>query len=242
MKKNGKYFFAPDYEFMRLLITDDPSEIVEAYRRRILGYYINPAKHLANGSPSNAFAVGILCFSAVDAIAEVQSGNEDNGDRFIDWLKDNIVEFGSLHRKYLGRIYGQFRSGLVHNARIIGGGYFTYDINNLIEISKEDIISINPVKLVTKVEKAFNEFIERETRIHIGTENLRDLIVEAFKIDLDLLEKYVKCGNPNCVGGNDSGTGEECVYCEGTGIDPDHTYERELEMAEDAYLAEHPEE
>ncbi len=239
MKKDGKYFFAPDYEFSKLLLTDDPIEIAEVYRQRILGYYINPAKLLIKEDPSNVFAVGILCFLAIDAVAELESGNEDSGKRFKDWLKDNIVEFNNLEEGYLGRIYGQFRSGLVHHARITHGGYFTYEIDGVIEIAKTGIIAINPEKLIIRVERAFNDFINQEIKIQNNAENLRDLIIETFQIDLELLEKQIKCDNPDCTSGRDANTEEDCKYCDGTGIDPDHTYERELEMAEDAYLAGH---
>ncbi len=238
MRKGDNVYFAPDYTFTQLISTDNPVEVIKAYQERIIGFYFRPARLL--NEKKAGFGAGILCFSAIDAIARTEYGIDESGERTKDWISSNLPDFKNLDSKQLGRIYDEFRCGLVHEARIKNGGQFTYDIQNAVEIDKDSIIFINPGILLNQIELAFEDMI-KDWLTYRHPEDYRDLILEDFNIDISLLERQLKCGNPDCVAGQDSNTGEKCIYCDGTGIDPDQRYEAELERAEDAaYFSEEP--
>lgn len=235
MKKENITYFAPDYPFTRLLVTTDPIEIIGAYRRRIFGFYLNVAKKLMDTKDeAQAFSAGIMCFAAIDAIARTEMGIDESGPRVKQWLQDHISDFRNLDDTHMKRVYDEFRCGLMHEARIKNGGYFTYEIASVVDVSKDDIISINPEKLLKNVEIAFTEMLDNETKGQHSAENFRDLIIADFKIDLDFLEEQFECENPDCSGGQDVNTGEMCIYCDGEGIDPNHNYEKAMDSAEDA--------
>lgn len=234
MRKGDAVYFAPDYTFSQLLDTTDPIEIIGAYKDRISGFYLETAKSLMKSkAPSTAFAAGIMCFAAIDAIARTELGLDKSGLRVKTWLHENLPDFKNLDDWGLRRVYDEFRCGLMHEARIKNGGQFTYEIKKAIEI-KADLITINPERLLQQIETAFNRLITEVSKNKNDAEDFRDLIIEDFKIDIQFLEDQLKCGNPDCANGKDGNTEEDCKYCNGSGIDPYRRYERELDKAEDA--------
>ena len=121
----------------------------------------------------------------------------------------------------------------MHEARIKYGGQFTYEIKKIIEIRNE-VITINPELLLYKIEDSLNNLIKKWTADPISAKKFSDLIMDDFTVEIQFMEDKLKCRNPDCMEGQDQSTDENCIYCKGTGIDQNRTYEKEVEKADDA--------
>jgi hypothetical protein len=231
MNKDGKLYFAPGYTFNQFYLAS-PNVRVQKWRDRINGFYLDSADFMVKTrNPDYAFVVGLICFTAIDAIARIVIGGYSK-PRFIKWIRQNINDFKILRRSIAGRVYIEFRCGLVHEARIQKGGQLTYQIRKIIEINK-GIISINPERLLDALKQTFNSYINHVLQDERATIELSQKIMEDFKKDIKFVRDEFRC--KNCGGtGKDPATDEMCEYCDGTGSDTEGNYDRELERAEDA--------
>ncbi|MCW6159527.1 MAG: zinc finger-like domain-containing protein [Candidatus Micrarchaeales archaeon] len=229
--EDNKSYFAPNVTFANFLATTDPHKIVNFYNNRIISYYFNAAKRLISPhKKEDAFAVGLICFASIDAIASVVIGRRRKY-RINKWLHDNILEFRKLGSGIRTRVYYEFRCGLVHEAKIHNAGQFTYDINKIIEV-KNDIIIINPEMLLYAIENAFSITIRNANRDIRAATDLSNKIKGRFEADLKFVKKRL-C--KNCGGtGTDPSTDDACEYCDGSGYDTENRYDNELERADDA--------
>ena len=91
MQKNHQLYFAPDYTFLDLAKATDPFEIVNAYRDRIDGFYLEPAKIIIEyEGEDGAFAAGLICFTAIDAIAKTVTRKSNSHERLVEWVQKNL--------------------------------------------------------------------------------------------------------------------------------------------------------
>ena len=160
MKIGDKLHFSPEYKFTQL-DWDNKKELIEAFKDRVKGFYLNPAKKLNEAKDS--FAAGSLCITAIDFLARIETGLDRVGERFEKWLKDNIEEFDKQDpdcqsRTLAYRFYDEFRNGLVHEGRIKNAGQFSYEIKELVEVT-ESVMIVNPEKLLQAIEKTFDKYI-----------------------------------------------------------------------------------
>jgi len=160
MKIGDKLYFSPKYKFTQL-DWDNKKELIEAFKDRVKGFYLNPAKKLNEAKYS--FAAGILCITAIDFLARIETGLDRIGKRFEKWLKDNIEEFDKQDpdcqsRTLAYRFYDEFRNGLVHEGRIKNAGQFSCEIKELVEVT-ESVMIVNPEKLLQAIEKTFDKYI-----------------------------------------------------------------------------------
>ncbi len=102
MDIKGELHFSPKYTFKQIEIAlkgNEKSSLIDAFKDRICGFYLKPAKKLS-GSNFNAFAAGVLCVSAIDCLAFIYENSKRNNtsERFPKWVRENIDEF---NKKYL---------------------------------------------------------------------------------------------------------------------------------------------
>jgi len=229
----NKVYFAPNVTFANFIATNNPYKIIDFYNDRLIGYYFDAAEFLiTNHKKEDAFAAGLICFAAIDAIASITIGGR-SGHRFKKWLNDNIDEFSILGVMLIDRVYREFRCGLVHEAKIHNAGQFTYnDINRIVNVKGEGIIVINPEKLLGAIRKVFSTII-RDTKTDINVaKNFSKKVKKRFRSDFKVVKEML-C--ENCEGiGEDPNTDEVCKYCDGSGYDEEKLYANEIENAEDA--------
>lgn len=167
---NGELYFSPDYTFekiKRFLEQNNREELIKAFKDRVYGFYLGPAKELNEIAKKAledrdkkfgfSFSVGLICVATIDFIALFSTGVKDSKFRFVIWLIDNIREFKN-NPKYAVYFYNWYRNGLVHEGRIKEAGQFSYEYDGLIS-TENGIIKINPDKLLEKIEGAFEEYI-----------------------------------------------------------------------------------
>ena len=235
MQKNHQLYFAPYYTFLDLAKATDPFEIVNAYRDRINGFYLEPAKIIIESKEEDgAFAAGLICFTAIDAIAKTVTRKRDSHKRFVEWMQKNLGG-NSLSKKEVGNIYDEFRNGLVHEARIKNGSQFTYGVEDMIDI-RNGITYINPKVLLKQTRLAFNKFIDEMEGNIEDTLDFAQRIIDDFELDIQFTEEKIACKNCGKTG-KDPATEEICQYCNGSGYDLEGNYEREMGRAEDEWTA-----
>jgi len=152
MRLSDGLYFAPNIKFSDIDITG--AKLVNQFKKRICGYYLNPA--LESARAGHAFASGVLLVTCIDALAYYYSGTTAVGNRFINWCMKYLPSFSD--RKCASLFYHNFRNGLVHNARIKDGGEFSLDTKHTLEF-KDKAMSINPIRLATEVNVALNKFL-----------------------------------------------------------------------------------
>lgn len=133
--------FAPGLKYSEIKWDDDDA-LIEAFKDRVKGFYLDPAKNL-NASEKYAFATGVLCVSTIDLLAclTISCNSGTVGMRFKQWIKDHITAFDNSDPNseiLADKFYDEFRNGLVHEGRIKNVGQFSYDNKKeLIHILKE---------------------------------------------------------------------------------------------------------
>jgi hypothetical protein len=153
-------YFAPNHRFADLNFRDSTS-IVDAFKARVEGFYLGPARKLVD--VNDAFAGGVICVALIDFIARYSSGSRKVKERFTWWLEANIAEFKakvSLKAQTLGsRFYEDFRNGLVHEGRIKNLGQFSKDFRELLHLIDGGMI-VNPTQLIQKTGEGVSRYCE----------------------------------------------------------------------------------
>lgn len=188
-------YFSRGYKFEDIDF-ENKEQILEAFKDRIVGWYLDPAGILL--SCSNAvkeeekmgevigyeFAAATLIAAAIDAIARYWYGKLDNeiikvrggvGRRIKKWLikyvgKDFTKTIENRENKTLARIfYEDFRNKLVHAARVDNGGQF---YSRLPEMSGKII-----------------DYNEQTNIVIVNTKELLEAVKEGLNEYIDELEK-----------------------------------------------------
>jgi len=183
-KINEKLLFAPNCKFKQLrtyIISDSRNKIIEAFKDRVNGFYLNQAKKL--NEHWDSFIQGAICVICIDFLARIEYNSNRTEERIVNWLTTYIND--SFDERLAKRFYKEFRNGLVHEGRIKNGSYFSNDSEKLVnEIN--DFMGINSQKLIDAISESFNRYIEKLRTDEIEFLNLRRFIIRDFKKELQL--------------------------------------------------------
>jgi hypothetical protein len=183
MKRVGDVLlFSPNYELSRL-ITAEPVEIADQLERRVEGFYLGPADIL--NRRSHAFAAGVLCFAAVDAIARYEISRGYSSDRFKRWIS-KLPDFSQLPDEELDLVHDDFRDGLLHEGRVRRAGRFTYRIHKAVHVENGAVL-INPRILVDQMRASLKHYVEETKLDRRKLQILARTIMENFEEDFKLL-------------------------------------------------------
>lgn len=170
-------YFSPKYKF-NVLKWDNKENLIDAFRDRVTGFYLSPAKAL--NEKQHAFAAGVISVATIDFLARIETGSDEVGKRFEEWVRANIRDFDNVnpdHRSQTlaDRFYDEFRNGLVHEGRIKNAGQFSYYYSELVKV-EQSVMIINPEYLL----KAIYESSER----YMAKIEKEDFAFQAFKCTL----------------------------------------------------------
>jgi hypothetical protein len=160
MNINDIIYFSKKYKILDLKF-DNKKMMISAFKDRIESFYFKPIELL--NKEKHAFAAGMILLSLIDALARYNSGNNNVGERYQQWILENIESINSFNgqrERISKRIYEEFRCKLIHESHIGNGGQFSYEMLDSIKNENEFII-INPDCLFREVKTAFEFFIEK---------------------------------------------------------------------------------
>jgi len=153
-------YFSPNVKFADLG-TAGPQTLLEAFRDRVEGYYLQPA--MRSVEAGDAFAGGIVCCAAIELIADMLADQQP-----CDWLAANIPEFANAETR---PFWGYFRDGLMHEGRIRGNeqlsGQFSLQAPRMVE-RIGSLLIVNPGLLLNTVAEAFQRNCEQGTEPQIA--------------------------------------------------------------------------
>ena len=154
--------FSPKYKFS-VLNWDDKKILIDAFKDRVEGFYIGPAKKL--NDDGNVFAVGVLCVTTIDFLARITMGANTVGERIERWLRKYITEFNQMDSNNQNitlarRFCKEFRNGLVHEGRIKNCGQFSNNFSKLIHM-EDRIMIINSALLLEAIKTSFETYMDR---------------------------------------------------------------------------------
>lgn len=150
MRLGDILYFAPGIRFDDVDI--DGPRLPEQFKRRISGFYLEPAQECTQRG--FAFAAGVLLVSCVDALARLRFG--DRGGR--GFKKFTAKELQSFSEGDLAeRFYDEFRNGLVHEARLKRGAQFSLDTGATVQ-QLDAILLVNPKYLADEVRSALEAY------------------------------------------------------------------------------------
>ncbi len=154
MRVKDALYFSPKYRYIDLDFTN-PEATIAAFRDRVEGFYLSPAKHLLEHG--HVFAVGVVCTAVIDLLARYSLGGRV-GMRFSRWVTQNISDFSrrdpSNPAKTLAdRLYEDFRCGLIHEGRIKQVGQFSLEADGIVQ-AEESVIVVNPELLLLALHAA----------------------------------------------------------------------------------------
>ena len=167
MKIGDILYFAPGIRFRDVDVRG--AQLPDQYRRRIIGFYVEPAE--AAAAANHAFASGVLLVSCIDALARVRFNDPKVGNRFKRFAREELPSFSTGSRSV--RFYNEFRNGLVHEARIKQGGQFSLEIGSTVDELDGSMV-INPTFLASEVRASVNAFAELLYRDRAARQALGD--------------------------------------------------------------------
>ena len=183
MRIKNELFFSPKHRFSQLDF-EDSSEIVEAFRDRVRGFYLDPASRLADTDA--AFALGSLCCVTIDFLAKYFLGaDKATKQTFVRWLSSIAPQFlerdpRNDQQTLAIRFYQDFRCGLVHQGRVLNLGQFSFEPKEVV-ISDRTGIIVNPRLLLDGIDHAFEAYvINAESK-----SSVRDRLIKQLKEDFD---------------------------------------------------------
>lgn len=177
MRIGGELYFSQKFKFVDLDLNDKEG-LLEAFKDRVEGFYLRPAKLL--NKEKNGFACGLICLSAIDFLSRIRYKERNRvGMRNKKWITEylGIPDIGAK------QIYEQFRNGLVHEGRVKELGQFWYKSPKLTWIEKEqksNVMLINPDKLLASLEKGFSRYLIELKEDNQKFELFRKIFVEDF--------------------------------------------------------------
>jgi len=182
MRIQNVLYFAPALKFTKNIL-EDREKMIDAFQKRVAGFYLKPAKNLlANES---LFACGILCLVTIDCLARLKFNGKMH-PRMKQFLKE--YNFGIPEEK-LDHFIDMFRNGLIHEGRVKHNGWFSLDCNSGLLHIEEEIMVVNPGILLLRTESALNLYIA-DLRKNSGSWNMFiRKFQEDFKEELKFIEK-----------------------------------------------------
>jgi hypothetical protein len=161
MREDVDLLFGPELKYSAVNWFDE-DELIEAFKARLIGWYLKPASDLVKFRM--AFPAGVLEVCLIDALVRVDnlmitSVDKDNsGCDYTNWLRNNIVSLKPPADQNIAlRFYEDIRCGLVHEGRAKRGAEFDFRLNTAVEYDNEyDMVSVNPKLLYDELENILN--------------------------------------------------------------------------------------
>jgi hypothetical protein len=173
MNIRDEMYFSPSIKTERLSSITD-IELFNAYKERILNWYILPSKEL--NEKEYGFASGLLLFSLIDALARYfMKDNMQVGVRF----KSFLMKYFNFNQEISEIIFDNYRNGLVHQSQIKGNCYFSYLIGNIF-FNENNVIMVNPKKLHEKLELIIENIFMNERENQIENEEVIERLRKDF--------------------------------------------------------------
>jgi len=177
MRIGDHLYFAPDITFSNVDITG--TTLAQQMGDRIRGFYLEPAHVLIENG--HAFASGVMLVVAIDALARLETGSQNVGERFRGWCNAHLP---SCTASISERFYDTFRNGLVHEARIKDGGEFTLEADSTFQ-ERGKILSCNPTHLLAEVALALAAYVKTLEAEPAELEAVRNRILKDFSYEFN---------------------------------------------------------
>lgn len=177
MEKN----FSPSYNVYQMQeeVLPNPELLCNAFRERVYGYYIKPAKIVS------AFAQGVLCSTLIDFLAKILYPELSVGNRIRKFLEKKI-KFSQENAK---SFYYYVRNGLIHEGRVKCGCYLDNEIEDTVQ-NVNGVLKFNPDIILKELEKWFKEFSLKIVKNEGIYHKVRDYIEKSIlNEDLEAIEK-----------------------------------------------------
>jgi len=141
MKVGDFIYFAPEIRYADLDLSG--ITLPDQFRARIEGFFLMPAQLCIE--QGHAFAAGLLCVAAIDAISRLHFGpnrlHRLVRKDFCSFARLLLPSFADKGRAHV--LYENFRNGLVHEARLKNGCQFSLDAPSTLDASGPTPV-INP--------------------------------------------------------------------------------------------------
>jgi len=171
-------YFSPNYRFIDL-DWKRKEILVEAFRDRIQGFYLVPARILNYRKKS--FAAGVLCVTTIDLLARMALGSQNTGSRIKKWLLRYMPDcFEETDAK---SFYENFRNGLVHEGRIKNCGQFSYDYEKAVHVENR-VMVVNPGMLLEKISGAFESYMNDVENDDSAFAQFKCALIQDFRMDV----------------------------------------------------------
>jgi len=184
---DDQLFFSPTIRFVDLNF-DDCEGALAAFKDRVLGFYLTPARDLA--LRNHAFASGLVSATTIEFVAFFLATDEN--PTVAKWLS-RIRPFGEpdpqRKRRWsiAERFEDEFRNGLVHEGRIKGLGQFSPS-TTLVHFEPGAMI-IDPLKLVEVVAEQVTRDAEVLARNPRSLRSFCDRMKNKFAADVSLAKR-----------------------------------------------------
>jgi hypothetical protein len=179
-------YFAPGIRFQDLKL--DSPEVVQQFKVRIEGYYLEPAGLLAEKRfvDKYAFASVLLLASAIDGMShfEPQPGKKGNKEQYVAWAHLYVPSLPTEDMAL--KFYKQIRCGVVHEARAREGGVFTTETGEPIKIEK-GLMAVNPQRFGPEVAQVLEAFCNRTANTPNLLQAFQDQIRKDFAAELQAI-------------------------------------------------------
>lgn len=190
MKIEDILYFSPKYKFSELK-WDDKGYLLNAFKDRVNGFYLDPAKKL--NKDKSGFATGVMCVTTIDFLSRIDIGTDKVGKRIAEWLMANIEEFKEADPDARGqtlatRFYDEFRNGLVHEGRIKNAGQFSYNLKELVKIVKS-VMVVNPEFLLNSIDTSFKKYIDKIEKDKCAFQNFKCALLRDFRKDVEYVNR-----------------------------------------------------
>ena len=183
MRVGDILYFSPKYKFNDL-DWDNKEILIKAFRDRVKGFYLEPAKIL--NKRRHAFGAGVLCVTTIDFLARIMINLEKVGQRIKRWLITNIPSFDETLAQ---RFYEDFRNGLVHEGRIKNCGQFSYDSNKELIRIENEIMIVNPNMLLEKIIDSFKHYMNKVENNGFTFQQFRCALIRDFQKDVECAQR-----------------------------------------------------
>lgn len=190
VKINDNYCFSPHFRYEDIDWRDS-ARVLDAFYDRMMGFYLEPARSVANMSNgSGFFASTLLCAAAVEAMARYTGTKKNGGKRIAAWLERWVPSFKDPSpggRDSLGDLFdGYFRNGLAHNALVKSLGQVTTEIEPPVRVQDAKVL-VNPVSLVEAIITGLQNQVAQLCSQSSERERFRQRIVECFHSEIESL-------------------------------------------------------
>jgi hypothetical protein len=155
----GELWFAPDRRMANIDL-DDPVGLIDAFRDRVEGFFLEPARHLKTMAQEEAslFASALICAATIESLARFDPTVRNSNQPIADWLYVNIPQFcrdvgGKSAATYFDE---RFRNGLVHEGYVASLGRLG-NLDEVVTIDR-DVVTVDPFLLIEEIANWLSRF------------------------------------------------------------------------------------